>query len=55
MSPPETSNPITVDSEKYNIAEAQDKDFKITIMNIVKDFNEGMNKSLSELNENTKS
>lgn len=37
MSPSEASNPIAVGPEKCNVATAQDKDFKMTIMNIFKD------------------
>lgn len=38
MSLSEPSNPTTVGPEKFNIANTQDTDFKITIMNIFKDF-----------------
>lgn len=37
MPPPETRNPIAISSEKNNLAESQDKDFKIAIMTMVKD------------------
>jgi hypothetical protein len=46
MPPPESSNPILLDSEKCNIAEAQDKDFKTVIMNMFKGLRENMNKFL---------
>jgi hypothetical protein len=36
MSPSEASNPIAGDTEKCNIALAQDNNFKMTIMNIFK-------------------
>ena len=35
MPPLEVSNSATVGPEKCNIAEAQDKDFKIAIMNML--------------------
>lgn len=36
MPPPEASNPIAIGPEKSNLAEAQDNDFKIAIMNMFK-------------------
>lgn len=42
--PPETSNPIVIDAEQSNLAEAQDKDFQIAIMNLIEDLKEDMNK-----------
>lgn len=49
-------NPVTttVDTEKSNIAEAHDKDFKIVVQNMSKDLKEDMDKSLKEICENTK-
>lgn len=46
------SNPI--DPDKGNSAEAQDKNFKLDIMNMFKDFREGMNKFFNKDHENTK-
>lgn len=37
MPSPEASNPIATCPEKSNLAETQDKDFKIRIVNIFKD------------------
>lgn len=48
MVSPELSNPATAGPEKYRVAEAQDKDFKIAIINVHKDLKEEMNKSLSK-------
>lgn len=48
MFSPELSNPATAGPEKYSVAEAQDKDFKIAIMNVCKDLKEEMNKSLNK-------
>jgi hypothetical protein len=45
----EASNPIARGSGKCNISEAQDKNFKISIINIFKDIKERMNKSLNEV------
>lgn len=51
--PIEDSNPIVIGPEKCFVSEAQDKDFKITIMkNIFKNLREDMSKSLSEVYEN---
>lgn len=38
--PPEFNHLTTADPEKYTIAEAQDKDFKMAIMNMFKDLKE---------------
>lgn len=37
MSLMEPSNPTALGPEKYNVAEAQDKDLKLALMNMVKD------------------
>lgn len=50
----ETNNPITVGSKKFYKAKAQDKDFKVAIVNIFKDLKEDMNKFLNEDHKNTK-
>ena len=50
----ETNNPITVGPKKCYKAKAQDKDFKVAIVNIFKDLKEDMNKFLNEDHENTK-
>ena len=52
MSPLEPRNPARLGSENYSVAEAQDKDMKIT-MNMREVLNEEMNKSLNEIYENT--
>lgn len=46
MSSLEPSNPTIVDSKKGNIAEAQDKDFKISIMDMLDALEEEINKTL---------
>lgn len=53
MPPLETRNPITAGPEKSNGAEAQDKGFKITIMNMFNELKENMNKYIKEDCENT--
>lgn len=50
--PPEASNPIAKGSEKHNIAEAQDRDFKIAIRYMFNDLKEDLNKSFNEVHEN---
>lgn len=42
-------------SEKYNLAETQDKDFRLAIRNMFKDLKEAMHKYLNEDHENMKS
>ena len=42
--PPEPSNRITEEPEKDNIAEAQDKDIKMAVMNMFRDLREVVNK-----------
>lgn len=45
ITPPlEASNPTLIDPEKSNWAEAQDRNFKIAILNMFKDLKEDMNK-----------
>lgn len=51
---PEASNPIGIGPEKSNLAEAEDKDFKI-VRNMVQYLKEVMNKCLTKDCENTKS
>ena len=46
ISPPESSNPTAVGSEKCDIAEVQVRDFKIAIMNVSKDIEDDVNKSI---------
>ena len=53
MSPLEPSNILQQALKKYNIAEAQDNDFKIAKMNMFKDLKEDFNKSLNEFCDNT--
>lgn len=50
----ETNNPITVSPKKCYKAKAQDKDFKVAIVNIFKDLKEDINKFLNEDHESTK-
>jgi hypothetical protein len=37
LPPPEARNPIAIGSEKNDLAESQDKDFKVAVMNTFKD------------------
>lgn len=46
--PPETSGPIAISCEVYNLDEAQDKNVKIAIMSMFMDFKEDMNESFKE-------
>ena len=41
---PETNNPIVMGFRKSNLAEAQQKDFQIAIMNMFKNLREDMSK-----------
>lgn len=52
MFPLETSSPISVGREKGNLAEVQEKDFKIPIMIMLRDLEKDMNESLKG-SENT--
>lgn len=45
MSPPEPNNPVIEGPEKCSIAKAQDRGFKIAIINIFKDLKDKRNKS----------
>lgn len=47
--------PIATNPEKSNLAEAQEKDFKIAIMKYFKNLKEDVNKCLNEGFENTNS
>ena len=53
MSSLEPSNPTIVHPEKCNIAEVQDEDFRIAIMNRSTDCKKNMNKSINKGCENT--
>lgn len=53
--PPEVSNTTVTGPEKSSLAKSQDKDYKIAIMNMFKDFKKDMNKSLNEVCANTTS
>ena len=53
MPSPEASNFMVIGPKQCNLAEAQDKDFKIAIMNMLKDLKEEINKSANEIYENT--
>lgn len=55
MPPPDSSDPTTVDPGKCNTAEAQDKYFKIAVMNMIKDHKEDMIKYINAICENTNS
>ena len=48
MCPLESSNPTIVGPEKCNVAEAQDKDFKVPTINMFKDLEEDTKKCLNE-------
>lgn len=52
--PPEASDPTTVNPEKCNLAEAQDKGFKVAILNMCKKLKEDVNKCLNEDREKHK-
>lgn len=47
MLPSEPGNHMKAGPEKFNTAAAQDKDFKIVIMNMFQDFQKDMNKSIN--------
>lgn len=49
MSPSESSNP----TEKYNTAEAQDKDLKVAIRTMFRDTKEGTDEFINEVYKNT--
>lgn len=51
MSPLEPGNCTIVGSEKWNITDAQEKDFKTAIMNMFKDLKQDMNESLMKSSE----
>lgn len=53
MSPIDTNNFTTEDTEKCSIAKAQNKDFKTAIMNMLKNLKEDKNKSINETYKNT--
>ena len=54
MIPPESSYPTTGSPGYSNIAEAQDDDPKTNCMKMIEVFKEEMNKSLKEIQANTK-
>lgn len=54
MTPPELSNYTKAGPKKCNLAKAQDKDFKITAMNMFKNLKEDMNNPPHEVCENLK-
>lgn len=59
MAPLKSSKPTSVGPEWYllkslNCSWSTSKDFKITIMNMLKVFKDDMNKSIDEVYENTK-
>jgi hypothetical protein len=53
MPAPASRNPTRVGPDKCSVAEVQNKDFKIAIMNMFKNLKEKINKSLNEVCENT--
>ena len=53
MSLQESSSSTTVGHDKCNIAEAQDKNFKINVIYMIKYLKGVINKSISETDENT--
>lgn len=55
MSPAELTNPIKVGPEKCNTVKAQNKYFKIAILNMFKVFKEDINNLTFEICKNTKS
>lgn len=52
ISPPEISNPIIIAPDKIKLSDVQDNDFKIAIINALKDFEYDTNKCLNEGLEN---
>jgi hypothetical protein len=52
MSSAEPSNPATLGTKICNVAEAQDRDFKIAFINMIEVLKEDMNKSCKEIYEN---
>lgn len=44
----EASNPIKIGHKKFNLAEAQDKNFKITVMNMFTDLKMYLDKCFNE-------
>ena len=54
MSPSEHSYPTTATSKYSNTAEAQEEDLKTNFMKMIGILKEEMNKSLKEIQENTK-
>ena len=50
---PESNNHFTLDLDKYNIAESQDKDWTIAIRNKFKDFKNRCEYSLKTENTNS--
>lgn len=52
MFPTETGNPTTIDSEKGNITETQDKDLRTVFMDIIEIHKNDVNKSIKENYEN---
>lgn len=55
MPTPAPRNPTRVGPDKCSVAEAQDTDFNITNMNMLKDLKENKNKSLIEVCRDTNS
>lgn len=52
---PEASNPIGISPEKNHLAEAENKDFKIAIVDMLKDLKEDMNALLKTVKMQTNS
>lgn len=55
MPPPEARNSVVLGTKEINLAKPQDRDFRIVIMNMLKDLKEDMNNCLNEDHENTNS
>lgn len=53
MSPLNPRNTTTVGPEKYNIAEAENKDFRRAFTNMLQAFKEEINETIKETLENT--
>lgn len=49
MPPPEAKNPTMLSPEKSNLSKAQNKNFKIEIMNLFKDLKEDINKCINKI------
>lgn len=55
MSPLESSNPAATSTEKCNITQAQDKDFKRTVMDMIKNFIKDIHQTINKIHKNINS